>query len=217
MRPSSRTPAVPGRRGRPTAEQVVAIETAIVTAAWRLFLEEGYSATSMEAVASRARVSKGTLYARFATKEALFAGIVVSRVHAWSAKAARQDFRLGTGLHERLEHHAIQFLDRMCTPEIAGLSRLLLEESRRFPELGRIIQEKALGFAADLLFHEIEAAAEKDHMPVRNARAVAHALLECLYGWTNMQTALNVTPTAAARRRIAKHRVSLLMAGRTAW
>jgi AcrR family transcriptional regulator len=181
-----------------------------------MFLQEGYSATSMEAVAARAGTSKGTLYARFETKASLFAAVVVSRVSAWSAEAARQDFKLGTTLQERLEHHATIFLDKMATQEIFGLSRLTMAESHRFPELGRIVHENAHQFAVNILAQEIEAGSGT-RIAARNARAVANALMESLYGWACTQVTLNAKSSAAARRQIAKHRVALFLEGRAAW
>jgi AcrR family transcriptional regulator len=55
-------------RGRPRDP---GIDDAILEAARGLLVELGYAATSMEAVASRARVSKPTLYLRYPTKGAL--------------------------------------------------------------------------------------------------------------------------------------------------
>jgi TetR/AcrR family transcriptional regulator, mexJK operon transcriptional repressor len=40
----------------------------VIRAAWQLFLEQGFSATSMDAVAKAAGVSKATLYAYFPSR-----------------------------------------------------------------------------------------------------------------------------------------------------
>ena len=48
----------------------------IVDAAWRLALRVGLRATTMEALAREAGVAKGTLYAHFPDKEAVFDGVV---------------------------------------------------------------------------------------------------------------------------------------------
>ena len=48
----------------------------IMEAAGTLFLEHGYSAVSMDAVAKKANVSKATLYAHFGGKEELFRAMV---------------------------------------------------------------------------------------------------------------------------------------------
>ncbi|MCH8112342.1 MAG: helix-turn-helix transcriptional regulator, partial [Proteobacteria bacterium] len=50
----------------------------IIDAARTLFLKLGFGATSMDAIAAEAGVSKRTVYSHFQNKEALFAGIVIS-------------------------------------------------------------------------------------------------------------------------------------------
>ena len=48
----------------------------ILDAAWRLALRSGLRATTMEALAREAGVAKGTLYAHFPDKDAVFDGVV---------------------------------------------------------------------------------------------------------------------------------------------
>ena len=48
----------------------------IIDAAWRLALRNGLRATTMEALAREASVAKGTLYAHFPDKDAVFDGAV---------------------------------------------------------------------------------------------------------------------------------------------
>lgn len=59
-------------RSRARAEGAAATRAAIRAAATDLFLANGYSATTMKAVAERAGVGERTLYDGFATKGALF-------------------------------------------------------------------------------------------------------------------------------------------------
>jgi AcrR family transcriptional regulator len=48
----------------------------IIEAAWRLALRRGLRATTMEALAREAGVAKGTLYAHFPDKDAVFDGVI---------------------------------------------------------------------------------------------------------------------------------------------
>jgi AcrR family transcriptional regulator len=48
----------------------------LLAAALELFVERGYAATRLEDVATRAGVSKGTLYLYFDGKESLFKSVV---------------------------------------------------------------------------------------------------------------------------------------------
>jgi TetR/AcrR family transcriptional regulator, mexJK operon transcriptional repressor len=64
---------LPARRGgRPSREQAALLAGRILDVAADLFLTEGYGATSIEAVAQRAKISKRTFYHRFPDKAALF-------------------------------------------------------------------------------------------------------------------------------------------------
>ena len=56
--------------------QVAHTEQRIIAAATELFLASGYVATTLEAVARRARVGARTVYVRFGTKAALFKRVV---------------------------------------------------------------------------------------------------------------------------------------------
>ncbi|HET6307753.1 MAG TPA: helix-turn-helix domain-containing protein, partial [Rhodopila sp.] len=67
----------PNRRGgRPSREQAALLGDRILDVATELFLAEGYGATSIEAVAQRARISKRTFYHRFPDKAALFDAVL---------------------------------------------------------------------------------------------------------------------------------------------
>ncbi|KRV46514.1 TetR family transcriptional regulator [Wenjunlia vitaminophila] len=65
----SRHPRIPRRTQRERSEATAAD---LVNAARELFAQDGYAATSLEAVCERARVSKGALYHHFKNKEELF-------------------------------------------------------------------------------------------------------------------------------------------------
>ncbi|WP_019971636.1 TetR/AcrR family transcriptional regulator [Mycobacterium sp. 141] len=66
-------------RGRPRDP---AVDTAILTAALDLFIEQGIAAMSIEQIAKRAGVGKPTLYRRWSTKEALIADAIEALVVA---------------------------------------------------------------------------------------------------------------------------------------
>ena len=56
--------------------QIAQTEQRIIGAATELFLADGYVATTLEAVAKRARVGARTVYVRFGTKAALFKRVI---------------------------------------------------------------------------------------------------------------------------------------------
>lgn len=56
-------------------ERRQATRSAIIKAAYRLFGDRGFAATTIDEVAGAARVAKGAVYHHFATKEALFEAV----------------------------------------------------------------------------------------------------------------------------------------------
>jgi len=51
----------------------------IIEAAYVLFLEQGYAATSMRQIAERAELALGGIYNHFASKEAIFSELIISK------------------------------------------------------------------------------------------------------------------------------------------
>ena len=102
------------RMGRPLSKRAGEIEEAILSAAKDLFLSLGYEATSMEAVAQTAGVSKRTLYIRHSTKEALIKAVVEDRVRSWSNEASARDSEAPQKFPESLKRHAQTFVHMLA-------------------------------------------------------------------------------------------------------
>lgn len=104
------------------------------------FLAEGFAATSMSTIAARLGGSKGTLYNYFKNKEELFEAMMQRTCGA--LQSTLFDVGLDAGDAEgRLTHFARSFLAHLMTPEAMGIQRLIVSESERFPELGRVFYE----------------------------------------------------------------------------
>ncbi|MGH6945659.1 MAG: TetR/AcrR family transcriptional regulator, partial [Geminicoccaceae bacterium] len=110
---------------------------AILDAAKRVFLREGYSA-SMDLVAAEAGVSKQTVYNHFGSKEGLFRAIVD---HLSSELLEMLFERDGARADPAatLETIARRFLKLLLTPSSLALHRMLVAEAPRFPDLAREI------------------------------------------------------------------------------
>ena len=64
------------------AERQALTRTALLDAAERLFIAQGFHATSLDAVAAEAGYTKGAVYSNFASKEDLFFAVYERRVEA---------------------------------------------------------------------------------------------------------------------------------------
>src|SRR5262244_1475085 len=93
----------PARIGRPPRELAGEVETRILDAARRVFLERGLAGASMDEIAGLARAGKPTIYARFPGKEALFTAVVMQSVAANMARIEATT-PAGATIEERLEN-----------------------------------------------------------------------------------------------------------------
>jgi TetR/AcrR family transcriptional regulator of autoinduction and epiphytic fitness len=100
---------------------------AIVESAIVEFLEKGFQKANMDAIASRANVSKRTVYNHFASKDELFKLITIQ---TWEqGKAATQyPFNPALSVKEQMIDIAQQELELWRTPRFIDLSRVLFGE-----------------------------------------------------------------------------------------
>ena len=111
----------------------------VTRAARQLFLDQGFSATSMDAVAKAAGVSKATLYAYFPSKEALFASLIMAECEGMQRHLPQPD--LSDGFLPALRRFARQYVDAFIRRKDVAFVRIIANESGRFPELGRLFYE----------------------------------------------------------------------------
>lgn len=139
---------VAGEPDRPSRKQA-----AILEAATRVFLDNGFRGTSMDVVARAAGVAKQTVYQHFVDKERLFAEVVGGAVNAVADPVAAEIGRLGTGedLAAELRELAVGQLGAVLQPHVLALRRLVIAESGRFPELGREFFDRGPGRTTDRL------------------------------------------------------------------
>ncbi len=153
--------AAPRRGGRPSLEQAERIRETILAVATDLFLRQGYGATSIEAIAERARISKRTFYHRFPDKSALF-GAVVHRIIEGLRPPPDIPLFAGETIDAVLRRLARLMLHAALTPAALALNRLIVAEAQRFPDLAAALDHEGataevLKGIADLLDRETAA------------------------------------------------------------
>ena len=111
---------------------------AILQAATKVFMAQGFKATSVDVVAQEAGVSKKTLYHHFGNKEGLFRTMLEAH---WMALFQRQTVLFAESLS--VKDNLLQFADAFFTflydPNTVNLFRILIAESRHFPDLADTI------------------------------------------------------------------------------
>lgn len=123
---------------------------AILAVAWKSFLEHGYAATSMSAIAAELGGSKATLWNYFPSKEELFAAVIGQRTESYRALLTEILKPVGC-VETTLANVSRSLLRKACSSESIALHRLVVGESNRFPELGRIFYERGPRMTTELL------------------------------------------------------------------
>jgi TetR/AcrR family transcriptional regulator, mexJK operon transcriptional repressor len=203
-----------GRLGRTQRKR-----QSILEAATDLFLRNGYPGTSMDEVARQADVSKQTVYAQFASKEALFVAMTGAMT---SAAAAQVNNEVGVAPHDGkevagyLRAYAERQLMVVLTPRLMQLRRLVIGEVGRFPQLGRAVYEGGPVRAISVIASALEILADRGLLVIDDpVIAASH------FNWLVMGDPVNrvtllgddAIPSRAAIRRHAANAVRAFLEG----
>jgi TetR/AcrR family transcriptional repressor of mexJK operon len=126
--------------GRPKIAEMAQRERHILQVAGETFLQFGFDGTTMEAVSEAARISKRTLYVRYKDKAVLFNAVLSDLISRWLVPIDRFQFGQG-GLKETLLELARYLTSVALTPQSVGVTRIIIAESERQPEFGRLAIE----------------------------------------------------------------------------
>lgn len=117
--------------------------SAIVLEARRAFLRDGYAGMSMSALVATLGGSKATLWSYFPSKEILFAAVLEDAAGAY-ARDMDELLRLSDDLRSGIFQLCVNLIGKIVSPEPMQLTRLVLAESGRFPEIGKIFYAHAV-------------------------------------------------------------------------
>ncbi len=126
-------PATTGKERRRAAKHARILEAALAE-----FSRNGFSGTSMQAIAARARVSKPTLYQYFGNKQALLAAVLDAGKSELLAPLKAGE---GAALVPVLWRYAWTYADFVLRPDMLSLARLIIGEAERLPDVARDYQQ----------------------------------------------------------------------------
>lgn len=158
--------------GRPTPTESHRRLQHLLDVASELFLEQGYERTSMESIARRAGSSKQTIYSHFSTKADLFAAVFRRRADAFFGNFERV-LKEETSTESGLRGFASQLIEIVADPQAISLRRMVIGETRRFPELGRIFWELGPGRSLSLLSEFLRKRAAAGELRVEDSTIAA--------------------------------------------
>lgn len=128
------------------------------------FLKGGYASTTMSAIAAALGGSKGTLWSYFSSKEELFAAVID---HASAAYRARLSEILEAPCDDvaaTLRRVCSSIVTKVTSTEAVALQRLVMAETARFGEMGRIFYDRAPQKTYELLAQFLRGAIDRGQL-----------------------------------------------------
>jgi len=115
-------------------------QRAIIEAATIVFLANGFDGTTLDMIIAKAGGSRRSIYQYFGGKEELFNAIIKNGCHEFVMALDQAKF-LDVPPRTALISIATQFLSFLLRPRSLALYRIVVGESMRFPELGKILYQ----------------------------------------------------------------------------
>lgn len=176
---------------------------AILAGARAIFLAQGFAEASMDAVAAQAGVSKMTVYRHFGSKEDLFAGVVAASCEALADDGLRAKVA-GQPLAEALRIFGQRVLHIVLDPDIVKLHRMVIAESARFPELGRLFYERGPEASIVALTEVLARHRDDPRLAGTDLRLAAEEFLEAVRGYPHTRLLLGAGGQPNARQKEAR-------------
>ena len=121
-----------GRRGRPANQ---ALGQTIADAAYELFVESGFHATTLDQVAQRAKVSKLSIYRHFENKEALFSAAIAAHCHQFAPQALFEG--VDGSAEDQLMAVGSTLLRTLLSPDVRSVEAMIMADKTNQKSLSK--------------------------------------------------------------------------------
>ncbi len=128
----------------------------ILGAALKTFAEKGFAATRMEDIATRAGVTKGTIYLYFPSKEDVFKNLVRETMGPALTGFEQNLHGFSGSAREMLAMMISAIADFLQDEERAALPKIIVAESGNFPELARFWRTEVIDRGLGMLRYVLE-------------------------------------------------------------
>jgi AcrR family transcriptional regulator len=149
----------------------------LLEAALALFVEKGFAATRSEEVASRAGVSKGTLYLYFPSKEELFKAVVRQNLSTLIAEGQEMVHCFEGPTSELLTCLMTEWWNRVVHTPASGIFKVMISEARNFPDLAQFYVDEVVHPAEQLLGSTLQRGIARGEFRPLPVHDVVHALI----------------------------------------
>lgn len=149
----------------------------IVQAALEVFAEKGFAAAKLDEIAARAGISKGALYLYFETKEDIFRAVVREAV-APNLDMVEQVLTQATiPFPDLLRMVFARLILVIGTTRLGAVAKLVIGESRNFPELARVWHDEVVSRALGALSGALAKAQVRGEIRLGDPRLQAFSIM----------------------------------------
>jgi AcrR family transcriptional regulator len=149
----------------------------ICAAALDLFAEKGFAAARLDEIARRAGVSKGTLYLYFKDKEELFRAVVRNAIAPNIDTLTSVIAQTQAPFPDLVRMFFAGFAMREAELPIGAVAKMVIGESRNFPELARVWHDEIASRAIGALAAFVEQAQQRGEVRAGDPRLYAFSLM----------------------------------------
>jgi len=194
---------------RPSPEERRA---AILQAAAEVFFEQGYAATSIDAVIDRIGGSKRNIYNEFGSKEGLFTALVTASADE-ALTALDVEKTDGQKIEDTLLEVGRRLVSIYMSPNLIGVYRTIVTAASRFPDLAEAFYEKGPGRSAARLAEVLEDACARGEIHIDDCQMAANHFVGMLRGNLHLQVVLGlrVSPRPEEVDTLVRSAVDILL------
>ncbi|MBO9187044.1 TetR/AcrR family transcriptional regulator [Rhizobium sp. K1/93] len=200
-----------GRRGRPRVFSENERRKAILGAAQEAFVELGFSRTTTQVVAAKAKVSKRSIYEVFTDKTAMFAEVIRNEgaIFLDLPRPSREQLPLLDTLVRifRLD------IDEAAELRREALLHLIMRESLQFPELSDYLYDNGIIRAREDLIEWLRSQNEADRLTIEDPAVCSGMLMDIVFGALLPRRRLKAAADRELRKLHIKKRLEIFLNG----
>ena len=174
---------------------------AILAAATKLFLDNGYSNTSMDAVAARAGVTKQTVYSHFIDKNALFTTMLAELCGSY-VPSKYTPANSKKSFESMLYDIGLGYINLVSSKQGLSATRLIMAEAPKHPKLAELFYTSSTERMTLWLTDFLEQQNARGITKIPHCRSAASYFFSLLKGRYHLRMSLCIKPPPSEAEKI---------------
>jgi TetR/AcrR family transcriptional repressor of mexJK operon len=170
----------------------------ILRSATQLFLRYGYSYTTMDAIAQKARVTKQTVYAYYHDKDTLFVHMISDLCRKHAPASLNEE---GRPFDRILYDIGVAFLDLFTHTDVLAATRLVIAEAERHPKLAQLYYDSGTQRLGSMLAEFFERQNKRKVIHIPNTLSASSYFISILKGQYYLRMILRIKPVPSQKAK----------------